>query len=196
VADAFFHVDPANVAAVRQRYALTRPFVLSVGTVEPRKNIAALIAAFRDLPPFLLAEFDLVLAGPMGWANQDTAERVRTVRYLGYVPERDIAALTAAATVFAYPSLYEGFGFPIAQAMAAGVPVITSNVSALPEIAGDAALLIDPHSHAELRHALSRLLQYPEIRSRMAIRGRERAELFRWDACAAKSLEFFREVVG
>jgi glycosyltransferase involved in cell wall biosynthesis len=74
--------------------------------------------------------------------------------------------------------------------------VITSNVSALPEIAGDAALLIDPHSHAELRHALSRLLQYPEIRSRMAIRGRERAELFRWDACAAKSLEFFREVVG
>jgi alpha-1,3-rhamnosyl/mannosyltransferase len=164
--------------------------------VEPRKNIDALVTAFRDLPAFLQDEFDLVLAGPLGWANKDTADRARTVRYLGYVPERDIAALTAAATVFAYPSLYEGFGFPVAPAMAAGVPVITSNVSALPEIAGDTALLIDPRSHAELRDALSRLLHYPEIRARMAIRGRDRAEMFRWETCAVKSLRFFQKVIG
>jgi alpha-1,3-rhamnosyl/mannosyltransferase len=196
VADAFFHVDPAAVAKVRTRFGLTRPFVLSIGTLEPRKNLSGLISAFEALPASLRDEFDLVLAGPMGWADEDTARRVRTIRYLGYVPERDIAPLTAGATVFAYPSLYEGFGFPVAQAMAAGVPVITSNVSAMPEIAGDAALLVDPRSLAELRDALSRLLLYPEIRSRMADRGRERAERFRWDVCAAKSLQFFEQAAG
>jgi alpha-1,3-rhamnosyl/mannosyltransferase len=194
VADSFFHVDAAAVAKVRQRYGLNRPFVLSIGTVEPRKNMSGLVSAFRALPAVLLDEFDLVLAGPMGWANRTTAEQVRSVRYLGYVPERDIAALTAAATVFAYPSLYEGFGFPVVQAMAAGVPVITSNVSALPEIAGDAALLVDPRSQSELRDGLSRLLNYPEIGARLATRGRERAEDFHWDDCAAKSMQFFHEV--
>jgi alpha-1,3-rhamnosyl/mannosyltransferase len=196
VAEAFFHVDPGDVERVRERYRLKRPFVLSIGTVEPRKNMGGLLSAFEALPSSLQDEFDLVLAGPMGWADAATEQRVRAVRYLGYVPERDIAPLTAAATVFAYPSLYEGFGFPVAQAMAAGVPVITSNVSALPEIAGDAAVLVDPRSRDQLRDALSRLLLYPSIRARMADRGRERAEQFRWETCAAKSLEFFQEAAG
>ena len=117
-------------------------------------------------------------------------------RYLGYVPETDIAPLTAAATVFAYPSLYEGFGFPVAQAMAAGVPVIASNVSALPEIAGDAAVLIDPRSLAELRDALSRLLLSPDVRAQLAARGRQRAALFQWRTCAERSLQFFRDAMG
>jgi alpha-1,3-rhamnosyl/mannosyltransferase len=141
-------------------------------------------------------ECELVLAGPTGWADQETLQRVHTARYLGYVPESDIAALTAAATVFAYPSLYEGFGFPVAQAMAAGVPVVTSNVSALPEIAGDAAILVDPRSQTELRDALQRLLLYPDIRARMSARGRERAEQFRWEVCAARSWEFFVGAAG
>ena len=196
VADAFFQVEPEAVARVRARYRLTRPFVLSIGTVEPRKNIGGLISAYEALPAYLREEFELVLAGPMGWADDATARRVRTVRYLGYVPEPEIAPLTAAATVFAYPSLYEGFGFPVAQAMAAGVPVITSNVSALPEIAGDAAVLVDPRSLAELRDALSRLLLDREIRERLSVRGRDRAQRFRWEACAAKSLRFFEEVAG
>jgi len=193
VASAFFHVSADAAAEVRTRYRLKRPFILSVGTIEPRKNLSLLVSAYRALPAYLQDEFQLVLAGPMGWADPATEERVRGVRYLGYVPERDIAALTAAATVFAYPSLYEGFGFPVAQAMAAGVPVVTSNVSALPEIAGDAALLVDPRSEAELRDALNRLLLYPNIRTGMSARGRERAELFRWDTCAAKSWQFFQE---
>jgi alpha-1,3-rhamnosyl/mannosyltransferase len=141
-------------------------------------------------------ELELVLAGPMGWASANTAARVRRVRYLGYIPEPDIAPLTAAATVFAYPSLYEGFGFPVAQAMAAGTPVIASNVSSLPEITGDAALLIDPRSVTELRDALSRLLLSPKLRAELAARGRARASAFRWDACAARSLVFFEEVAG
>jgi alpha-1,3-rhamnosyl/mannosyltransferase len=193
VADAFYHVPPEAAAAVRARYRLKPQFVLYVGTVEPRKNLKGLIAAFQALPASVQDEFDLVVAGPIGWADRETVRLVRSVRYLGYVPERDIAALTAAASVFAYPSFYEGFGFPVAQAMAAGVAVVTSNVSALPEIAGDAAILIDPRSQNELRDALQRLLLYPDLRVRMAARGRERAERFRWDKCAAKSWQFFEE---
>jgi glycosyltransferase involved in cell wall biosynthesis len=196
VASTFFNVPPDAAAQVRARYQLKRPFILSVGTIEPRKNLRGLIDAYRALPAYLQDEFELVLAGPMGWADAETARRVRAVRYLGYIAERDIAPLTAAATVFAYPSLYEGFGFPVAQAMAAGVPVITSNVSALPEITGGTAVLVDPRSQKEIQDALNRLLLYPNIRASMAERARERAEQFRWENCAAKSWQFFREVLG
>jgi len=194
VADAFFHVDSEAVAEVRAQYRLTRPFVLSVGTLEPRKNWIGLVNAFKAMPASLQDEFELVFAGPMGWADQATLQRVSEARYLGYVPEEEIAPLIAAATVFAYPSLYEGFGFPVVEAMAAGVPVITSNVSALPEIAGDAAVLVDPRSLSELRDALCRLLLYPGVRERLSAGGRMRAEHFRWDTCAAKSLQFFAEI--
>jgi glycosyltransferase involved in cell wall biosynthesis len=193
IADAFFNADPEGI---RERYRIGRPFVLALGTIEPRKNIDALLAAFEALPADLRESFELVVAGPMGWASQETSARLQAVRYLGYVPEADLAPLTAAATVFAYPSLYEGFGFPVAQAMAAGVPVITSNVSSLPEIAGDAALLIDPRSLAELRDGLARLLESPDLRRDLAARGRARAARFRWQECAARSLRFFEAVAG
>jgi alpha-1,3-rhamnosyl/mannosyltransferase len=121
-------------------------------------------------------------------------DRLRHVRYLGYVPESDIAPLTAAATAFAYPSLYEGFGFPVVQAMAAGVPVVTSNVSSLPEVAGEAAILIDPRSQSELRGALSRVLTSADLRASMASSGRERAKRFRWTECASRSLKFFEKI--
>jgi len=196
VAESFFHVDEASIAAVRERYTLKRPFVLFVGTIEPRKNVDALLDAFAALSGSLREEFELVVAGPMGWALAATRARLAEVRYLGYVPEADLAPLTAAAAVFAYPSLYEGFGFPVAQAMAAGVPVIASNVSSLPEIAGDAALLVDPRSPAELRDALARLLLSPGLRADLGARGRSRAPRFRWDTCAARSLRFFEELAG
>jgi glycosyltransferase involved in cell wall biosynthesis len=196
IAEAFFSPPAGAVDEVRRRYGLARPFVLFVGTVEPRKNLDGLLDAWAAVPATVREEFDLVLAGPMGWAGTATAARVRAMRYLGYVPEADLAPLTAAAAVFAYPSLYEGFGFPVAQAMAAGVPVVTSNVSSLPEIAGDAALLVDPRSERELRDALVRLLTSPSLRGELAARGRERAERFRWEACAEKSWEFFRRMAG
>jgi alpha-1,3-rhamnosyl/mannosyltransferase len=196
VAAAFFDVPAGAVAEVRARYRLTRPAILSVGTIEPRKNVSGLVRAWRALPAELRNEYQLVVAGPMGWADAETERDVRSVRYLGYVPERDIAALTAAAAIFAYPSFYEGFGFPVAQAMAAGVPVITSNVSALPEIAGDAAMLVDPRSQTELRDALSRLMLDTGLCAQLAERGRQRAEQFRWEICAAKSWRFFEEAKG
>jgi glycosyltransferase involved in cell wall biosynthesis len=196
VPDAFFDVQPEAAAAIRKRYCLERPFVLFVGTIEPRKNIDTLLDAYGALPRSVREEFEMVVAGPIGWAAEGTAARLSQVRYLGYVPEEDLAALTAAAAVFVYPSLYEGFGFPVAQALAAGVPVLTSTVSSLPELAGDAALLVDPRSTAELRDALARLLLAPDLRADLSARGRCRAQHFRWDRCAAQSLRFFQSVCG
>jgi alpha-1,3-rhamnosyl/mannosyltransferase len=112
------------------------------------------------------------------------------------VSEDRLPALTAGAAVFVYPSLYEGFGFPVAQAMAAGVPVVTSNVSSLPEVAGGGALLVDPRSPAEIASALKRLLESPDLRRQLGRSGRERAQEYRWERCARKSLEFFERVLS
>jgi glycosyltransferase involved in cell wall biosynthesis len=196
IAEAFFDPPAAEIARVREQYGLARPFVLFIGTIEPRKNLDVLLDAFAALPASVREAHELVAAGPIGWAGEKTKARLGEARYLGYVAERDLPPLTAAATVFAYPSLYEGFGFPVAQAMAAGVPVITSNTSSLPEVAGDAALLVDPRSTAELRDGLDRLLLSDSLRSDLAARGRRRAESFRWETCAVRSLEFFRAAVA
>ncbi len=196
ISEAFFHVSAESIRFVGQRYRLERPFVLFVGTIEPRKNIDSLLDAWFALAPSLREQFELVLAGPTGWARPETIARLQTVRYLGYIPEGDLAPLTAAATVFVYPSLYEGFGFPVAQAMAAGVPVVTSNISSLPEVAGDSAVLVDPRSTAELRDALARLLLSPDLRKKLAARGRARAKQFTWERCAEQSLRFFERVAS
>ncbi len=123
------------------------------------------------------------------------ASGVAGVDYLGYVPEDVLPSLTAGATALVYPSLYEGFGFPVAQAMAAGVPVVTSNTSCLPEVAGEGALYADPKSAAELRAALERLLDSPALQSQLAAAGRARAAQYRWEECARKSLAFFERLL-
>jgi glycosyltransferase involved in cell wall biosynthesis len=192
VSSAFFEVAPSAIQSVRERYGLRRPFVLFIGTIEPRKNIDTLLDAYGKLALSIREEYELVLAGPTGWARAETIARLSEARYLGYVPEADLAPLTAAATVFVYPSLYEGFGFPVVQAMAAGVAVVTSNVSSLPEITGGAALLTDPRSASELCGALARLLLSPDLRAELAARGARRAKQFTWENCAACSLQFFR----
>jgi glycosyltransferase involved in cell wall biosynthesis len=140
----------------------------------------------------------LVIAGASGWSGEKTLARLASkpagVRYLGYVSEDELPGLTAGATAFIYPSLYEGFGFPVAQALAAGVPVITSNTSCLPEIAGDGALLVDPRSPAEIQRALERLLTSAALRQQLRAAGVARAQRYRWEICARKSLEFFHRV--
>jgi glycosyltransferase involved in cell wall biosynthesis len=176
--------------------AAPRPYILFVGTIEPRKNVAVLLDAYAGLPQSIRAEFELVIAGPPGWGDPAVLRRLEAgipgVRYLGYVAEDDLPGLTAGASAFVYPSLYEGFGLPLAQAMAAGVPAVTSAVSSLPEVAGGSALLVDPRSETELRSALERILSSPSLRAELASRGRARAELYRWETSAARSLEFFR----
>jgi glycosyltransferase involved in cell wall biosynthesis len=177
-----------------------RPYALFLGTIEPRKNVDTLLDAWHELPASLRDEFDLVVAGPAGWKSETTLARLRfnadNVHYLGYVPESEIPSLTAGASAFAYVSLYEGFGFPVAQAMAAGVPVVTSNTSCLPEVAGDAALCVDPRSPAEVGNALNRVLSDAAVRSTLGPAGRTRARQYRWEECARRSLAFFERVIG
>ena len=175
-----------------------QPYVLYLGTIEPRKNVDTLLDAWSEFR--FRGDFDLVVAGASGWAAEKTLARLASrppgVRYLGYVPEDELPGLMAGASAFVYPSLYEGFGFPVAQAMAAGVPVITSNTSCLPEVAGDGALLVDPAARRKFGAAMEKLL---DVR-RLAARAGEAAGLaraqreYRWEICARKSLEFFRKL--
>lgn len=191
VADPYFDAVPLPAA---------RPYILFVSTLEPRKNVDVLLDAWHLLRPDVRDAYDLVVAGATGWASKRTSERLHAgisgVRYLGYVPERELPGLMAGATAFVYPSLYEGFGLPVAQAMASSVPVITSNNSCLPEIAGDGALLVDPRSVVEMAAALERLLTSETLRARLGRAGRARADQYRWETCARESLDFFRSVVG
>jgi glycosyltransferase involved in cell wall biosynthesis len=184
--------------AVPNAHGLTKPFVLFVGTVEPRKNIDTLLDAWLQMPASTREAHELVFVGPIGWAGNATVRRLRSgiegVRVLGYVPEADLPSLTAAAAAFAYPSYYEGFGFPLAQAMAAGVPVVTSNVSSMPEVAGDAGLLVEPGSASQLASALDRLLTSPTLRQTMREKGKELARRFTWRNSAERSAEFFTRV--
>jgi alpha-1,3-rhamnosyl/mannosyltransferase len=169
------HFFTAESGDVRERLGLRRPYVLAVGTLEPRKNLPALIEAFIGLPE---DSHDLVLVGALGWDTGETqaaiARHPDRIRALGHVPDGDLASLYAGAALFAYPSLYEGFGLPVLEAMAAGAPVLTSNISSLPEVAGDAAILVDPHSVDAIREGLLRGLSDPPRG------GRERARTFSW----------------
>ncbi len=159
VAEAYFDPAPEAISAGKAAFGLAKPYVLFVSTIEPRKNLDRLLDAYEELPPDIRDAYDLIVAGPQGWRSEATCNRLRAnrtgIRVLGYVPEALLPGLMAGATVFAYPSLYEGFGFPVAQAMAAGVAVLTSNVSSLPEITAGAAELIDPLSTLEIRDALT-----------------------------------------
>ena len=187
----------ADALRVRSQLKLAKPFILHIGTIEPRKNLDSLLDAYLLLAAEIRQEVELVLAGPMGWAAGTTSKRILSglpgVRYLGYVPEHDLPGLTRAAAVFAYPSLYEGFGFPAAQAMAAGVPVLTSNNSCLPEVTGSGAIHVDARSPAEIRDGLDRLLSSPSEAAAVAAAGREKAEEYRWDRCATRSWQFFQQ---
>jgi glycosyltransferase involved in cell wall biosynthesis len=191
VSDAYF---------TAQATAAAKPYVLFVGTIEPRKNVDTLLDAWHMVRPDVRDAFDLVIIGATGWGSAATLARLNasaeSVRYRGYVDERELPGVTAGASAFVYPSLYEGFGFPVAQAMACGVPVITSNNSCLPEIAGPGALLIDPRSPVQIASALDQLLTSPSLAAHIGSEGRRRAENYRWTACAQRSLDFFRKAAG
>ena len=200
VAEQFFVVTDAEAAAVRSRFQVQKPYILFVGCIEPRKNVGALIAAYRQLPVSVRRDTELVMAGPIGWIQDEERETLlqsgEGVRYLGYVPESDLAGLFRGAAVVAYPSLYEGFGLPAAQAMACGVPVVSSNSSCLPEVIGDGGLLVDPTFAEELSHSLESILTSADLARELGSRGRELATNYRWSISAQKSLDFFHEVCG
>jgi glycosyltransferase involved in cell wall biosynthesis len=199
VEERFQPASPGQVAEVRERYAVEQPFVLYVGTLEPRKNLPALLRAFArikdDVP------HNLALAGAKGWRSrefQDAVEQANLgdrLRLLGFVDERDLPALYSAADLFAFPSLYEGFGLPVLEAMACGAPVVTSDVSSLPEVAGDAALLVDPANETALGEAIVRGLTDERERTRLSAAGKLRAAAFTWQATARATAAAYRDAM-
>jgi glycosyltransferase involved in cell wall biosynthesis len=191
--------DPGALEAVCTRYGLVWPFVLSVGTLEPRKNHLRLVRSFgRILPAH--PELRLVLVGGKGWLYEDvTAEVARLglqdrVVFPGFVADADLPAVYTLASIFAFPSLYEGFGLPVLEAMACGTPVVCSNASSLPEVAGDAAILVDPTDVDALARALHQALSDQPRRQVMQTRGRAQAARFTWSAAARTLLNTYHEV--
>ena len=172
-------------------------FILAVGTVEPRKNYPRLLAAYRQLRERKGGAPALVIAGRPGWAYGDTLNRIYTetgVRYLGHVDERTLSALYEAAGALAFPSLYEGFGLPLLEAMAHGVPCVVGNAGALPELAGEAALLVDPEDVGAIEVALDHALTDTELRERLRAAGKERAAAFTWERTAALTRDVLRKI--
>ena len=191
--------EPGERERLQERYGLdpARPYVLAVGTVQPRKNYVRLIRAFAALQS---DEHQLVVAGGRGWLYQEVLTEAETigdrVRVLGFVDDADLPALFRGASLFAFPSLYEGFGLPVLEAMACGVPVVTSDVSSLPEVAGDAALLVDPADQSALTEGLRRGLEDDGLRRGMISRGVEQAARFTWERAARQLLTAFDTVSG
>jgi glycosyltransferase involved in cell wall biosynthesis len=193
--------DPAKTALVRRKYQLdAAPYLLSIGTLEPRKNHCRLIEAFHRYRLRHPADrHHLVLIGAKGWLFEPIFETIRrlelenSVRWLDYVPFEDLPALVNGATAFVYPSLYEGFGLPPLEAMACGTPVVASNVTSLPEVVGDAVILVDPLDVEALAGAIAQVVENTELQSRLRDAGLKRAKLFSWDKTAAQTLAAYAD---
>jgi len=181
--------------AVVARYQLPAEFVLTVGAVEPRKNLTRIMDAVHRLREHhATAAITLVHAGPEGWLSDDVPRDA--TRFLGYVPAADLRVLYGLARVLVYPSLWEGFGLPVLEAMACGCPVVTSSVSALPEVAGGAALLVDPTEVEELGAAIERVWTDESLWRELSARGRERARTFTWERTAQATVAVYERVAG
>ncbi len=189
-----------KVDLIRERYGLEKDFLLFVGTLEPRKNIEGVIKAFLQVTKKTKKQYNLVVGGTKGWHYKSIFELVqkmnlhREVIFTGYVPEEDLPYLFNAASVFVYPSFYEGFGIPPLEAMACGTPLVTSNISSLPEVVADAGLLVDPFSTDEIADAIIRVLTDQNLCSELARKGRKRAQLFSWEKAAKETLAVYRRV--
>jgi glycosyltransferase involved in cell wall biosynthesis len=187
--------DRSILDQVCVKYGITRPFILSVGTLQPRKNYARLIQAFAHLANDLPQQ--LIIAGGQGWLFGDIFTLVKSlglenrVRFPGFVDDADLPALYSAADLFAYVSLYEGFGLPLLEAMACGTPVIGSNTSSLPEVIGAVGLQVDPRNVAAIANALKMMLTQSDLRARSMVAGIDRARLFTWEKAARELLSIY-----
>jgi glycosyltransferase involved in cell wall biosynthesis len=194
--------DSAERERVRRRYGLADRFILYVGTIEPRKNLPNLIEGFArrrksgDLP------HQLVCAGPYGWLSRDIEDRIErlqvedAVRFTGYLPFDDLPALYSLAEMFVFPSLYEGFGLPVIEAMACGTPVITGHVAALSEVAGGAVEHVDRLDAESLGEAMTSLARSRERRENFSALGLRRAHSFSWERAARETLDVYRQTIG
>ena len=201
------HASAADRELIAQRYLVNYPFILYAGAIRPHKNVVRIIEAFSALKSELQKEqqfpdLKLIIIGDDLSSHPRLRRTVvrsgvqNDVRFLGFVPIEVLRIFYDVAKVFVFPSLYEGFGLPPLEAMAHGTPVVTSNTSSLPEVAGNAALLVNPENVFEIRRALQRVLLDPALRERMKQRGYEQAQRFSWTNSVARILEIYREVAG
>ncbi|HWQ15483.1 MAG TPA: glycosyltransferase family 1 protein, partial [Roseiflexaceae bacterium] len=192
--------EPAELEAFRRAKGLPERFVLFIGTLEPRKNIPALLEAYARIAPE--TDAPLIIGGARGWLYEPILAKAEALglgeklRFVGYVDRSEQRLWYAAATLFAFPSLYEGFGMPPLEAMACGTPVVTSSSSSLPEVVGDAGLIVPPHDVDALAGALRRLLADAELRAELRERGLAQARRFSWRETAERTLEVYRTAAG
>lgn len=202
VESAYRPLEPASREDFRQRVGLVDPFILYVGTLEPRKNIPVLLQAFHQLKQRGDVPHKLVLIGAKGWLYQPIFEALESlalqdqVLFPGFVPPHELVAWYSAAEIFVYPSLYEGFGLPVLEAMACGTPVVCSDRSSLPEVAGDAALQVDPTHPEALAEALRSLIHDPALRRHLAARGIARAQYLTWDRSAHETVRAYSQILA
>ena len=200
--DERFGVSPAEeaTALVRERYQLDHRFVLYVGNIKPHKNLVRVVEAFSGLRKRGFDDLTLLIIGdeisklPALRRAVHSHKLHKHVRFLGHLPDDTLAILYRLAAVFVFPSLYEGFGLPPLEAMACGAPVVTSNVSSLPEVTGDAAVLVDPYDVGSIADGIARVLSDPALREDMRVKGMARAREFSWERSVARTREIYREV--
>jgi alpha-1,3-rhamnosyl/mannosyltransferase len=198
--DWYRDVDAEELARVKTLYALPDRFFFFVGTLQPRKNIRRIIDAHKSLPQSIRRDAPLVIAGRHGWkCDAELAELQNcgdgTMRWIQYVPAGDLLPIFKQATALAWPSLNEGFGLPVLEAFAAGLPVITSNTTSLPEVAGDAALLVNPENVGEIAEAMQTVSSNESLQNDLRTRGRARAKQFTWDRTARQTIEVYRKAI-
>jgi glycosyltransferase involved in cell wall biosynthesis len=192
--------DQKTLAPYKKKYSIAGEYFLYLGTLEPRKNIGLLVEAYHLLKQKIPDVPRLLLGGKKGWLYESIFKKVealglgKNVLFLGYVPDEDVAPLMCGALAFVFPSLYEGFGTPPLEAMACGVPVLTSNCSSLPEVTGDAALLVDPSRVEEIAAGMERLLTDKNLRGELSRKGLERAKQFTWERAASLTLEMYKSL--
>jgi glycosyltransferase involved in cell wall biosynthesis len=198
---AFRPAEMSAVSAVRQHYGLADPYLLFVGTLQPRKNLERLLPAF-DRVATEEPSLTLALVGAIGWQSERLTQALATIRHrdrvklLGLVDDADLPALMSGALALAFPSLYEGFGLPAVEAMACGTPVLTSNTSSMPEVVGDAGLLVDPLDVAAIADGLARLARDGTLRTELRQRGLARAATFTWERAARETLVVLRRAAA
>lgn len=178
-----------------QRHNLPNSYLLSVATLEPRKNLNGLLDAYTQLDTSIQQQYPLVIVGAKGWEASHFYKRLQQlhkqgrVQLLGYLPQQEMPLLYAAAKMLIYPSLYEGFGMPVLEAMAQQTPVITSNCSSLPEVAQGAACLVDPHDTAALAQTITELLNNPVLQQQLIQKGLQRSQQYSWENSAQRMLD-------
>ena len=199
VEESFFETSASAHFLVRQKFNLPDKYVLFVGTLEPRKNIVRLVEAYSSMPEGLRREHPLVLVGSLGWRSGEIKRalmKAPEVVVLGHVKRALLPPIYHGASLFAFPTLYEGFGLPLLEAMAGRLPIVTSNTGAAPEVAGDGAMLVDPLSVAEIGNAMERILGNVQMSSALGGAGRQRARAFTWEKTAALTKAFFEKALG